>query len=187
MVPLALPRPRPRPRTRPLGRTLLFVQFMLTAAFPIDSTPAFCSPNVSDTQLGTGGTQSWKLCHMDNTTTVAVFFEVNNIPGQPIAQGSKAHMQFITQYQHSSGEMRVRVTTVARNWADPSINLPSIAAGFDQEAACVLMARYGVIRSASGDGHDVLRWLDRMLIRLCQKFGEYVALLTHIHLLTRGH
>lgn len=130
-------------------------------------------PNVSDTQLGTGGTQSWKLCHMDNTTTVAVFFEVNNIPGQPIAQGSKAHMQFITQYQHSSGEMRVRVTTVARNWADPSINLPSIAAGFDQEAACVLMARYGVIRSASGDGHDVLRWLDRMLIRLCQKFGEY--------------
>lgn len=23
------------------------------------------------------------------------------------------------------------------------------------------------------DGPDVLRWVDRMLIRLCQKFGEY--------------
>ena len=36
---------------------------------------------------------------------------------------------------------RVRVTTVARNWADPATALPHIAASFDQEAAAVLMAR----------------------------------------------
>lgn len=128
---------------------------------------------VADTPIGVGGTQAWKMCHVDNTSTVAAFFEINNLPGQPIAQGSKGHIQFITQYQHSSGEMRVRVTTVARNWADPAINLPSIAAGFDQEAASVLMARYGVIRSETDEGPDVLRWMDRMLIRLCQKFGEF--------------
>lgn len=29
------------------------------------------------------------------------------------------------------------------------------------------------IRAEGDDGPDVLRWLDRMLIRLCQKFGEY--------------
>jgi protein transport protein SEC23 len=133
-------------------------------------------PNVGDSPpIGTGGTQAWKLCHIDNKTTVAGYMEVANIAGQPIKQGTQAHIQFITEYQHSSGEMRVRVTTVARNWADPSINLPAIAAGFDQEAACVLMARYGIVKSNSGDAPDVLRWLDRMLIKLCQKFGEYQA------------
>ena len=29
------------------------------------------------------------------------------------------------------------------------------------------------VRAEGDDGPDVLRWLDRMLIRLCQKFGEY--------------
>ncbi|CAI8008231.1 Protein transport protein Sec23A [Geodia barretti] len=36
-----------------------------------------------------------------------------------------------------------------------------------------MMARLAVSRSENDDGPDVLRWLDRMLIRLCQKFGEY--------------
>eukprot|EP00035_Acanthoeca_spectabilis_P020937 m.435394 g.435394 ORF g.435394 m.435394 type:complete len:768 (+) comp17843_c0_seq1:111-2414(+) len=129
--------------------------------------------NVGETPIGVGGTQAWKLCHIDNATTLAAYFEINNLKGQPIQQGTRAHMQFITHYQHSSGQMRIRVTTVARNWADPSINLASVAAGFDQEAACVLMARYAVNKSEEEDGPDVLRWVDRQLIRLCQKFGNY--------------
>lgn len=59
--------------------------------------------------------------------------------------------------------------------------------------AAVVMARMAVTRSENDDGPDVLRWLDRMLIRLvsqvnqvclnftnhftdcqqCQKFGDY--------------
>ena len=36
------------------------------------------------------------------------------------------------------------------------------------------MARMAAWRAESSDeGADVLRWVDRMLIRLCQKFGEY--------------
>lgn len=35
------------------------------------------------------------------------------------------------------------------------------------------MARLAVNRATNEEGGDVLRWLDRMLIRLCQKFGEY--------------
>ena len=63
---------------------------------------------------------------------------------------------------------------MARNWADPATSLPHIAASFDQEAAAVLMARMAAWRADSTDeGADVLRWVDRMLIRLCQKFGEY--------------
>ena len=38
----------------------------------------------------------------------------------------------------------------------------------------MLMARMAVWRAETqDDGPDVLRWVDRMLIRLCQKFGEY--------------
>lgn len=42
------------------------------------------------------------------------------------------------------------------------------------EAAAVLMARMVVYRAETDEGPDVLRWVDRMLIRLCQKFGEYL-------------
>ena len=71
-----------------------------------------------------------------------------------------------------------------------------MAAAFDQECASVSMARIAVHRADSEEGADVLRWLDKMLIRLvrfltrklcfekkknefsfrfdqCQKFGVY--------------
>lgn len=35
------------------------------------------------------------------------------------------------------------------------------------------MARIAIFKSEIDDGPDVLRWLDRMLIRLCQKFAQY--------------
>jgi len=65
-----------------------------------------------------------------------------------------------------------------------------IAAGYDQEASAVLMARIAVFRAETDDGPDVLRWLDRMLIRLVG--GSTVLQLAHllhlidtsIHLLT---
>ncbi|KOB76598.1 putative Protein transport protein Sec23A, partial [Operophtera brumata] len=44
---------------------------------------------------------------------------------------------------------------------------------FFEEAGAVVMARLVVYRAELEDSPDVLRWLDRMLIRLCQKFGEY--------------
>lgn len=53
-----------------------------------------------------------------------------------------------------------------QRWADAAVNLNYIAAGYDQEMAAVVMARMAVARSENDDGPDVLRWLDRMLIRL---------------------
>lgn len=50
------------------------------------------------------------------------------------------------------------------SWADGSS--PDIPASFDQEAAAVLMARIATFKAEIDDGPDVLRWLDRMLIRL---------------------
>jgi len=53
------------------------------------------------------------------------------------------------------------------------MNIQHIAAGFDQEASAVMMARIAVSRAETDEGPDILRWLDRMLIRLCQKFGDF--------------
>ncbi|XP_071447593.1 protein transport protein Sec23A isoform X2 [Hetaerina americana] len=129
---------------------------------------------VSDQEIGIGNTCQWKFCTFNPSTTCAFFFEVVNQHTAPIPQGGRGCIQFITQYQHSSGQRRIRVTTIARNWADASANHMHISAGFDQEAAAVLMARMVVYRAeTTDDGPDVLRWVDRQLIRLCQKFGEY--------------
>jgi protein transport protein SEC23 len=53
-----------------------------------------------------------------------------------------------------------------RSWANANVGREYVAAGFDQEAAAVMMARIAVFRAENDDGADVLRWLDRMLIRL---------------------
>ena len=50
---------------------------------------------------------------------------------------------------------------------------PSIGASFDQEAASVLMARIAIYKSETEAGADIIRWIDRMLIRLCHKFADY--------------
>ncbi|XP_044013279.1 protein transport protein Sec23A isoform X2 [Aphidius gifuensis] len=130
-------------------------------------------PSVSEQEVGLGGTCQWKFCSLTPSTTTALFFEVVNQHAAPIPQGGRGCIQFITQYQHSSGQRRIRVTTIVRNWADATTSLNHIAAGFDQESAAVLMSRLAVFRAETDDGTDVLRWVDRMLIRLCQKFGEF--------------
>ena len=53
------------------------------------------------------------------------------------------------------------------------MNINQISYGFDQECATVLMARIAAFRADTDNGHDVLRWVDRMLIKLVQKFGNY--------------
>ncbi|KAL4681660.1 hypothetical protein H8959_007137 [Pygathrix nigripes] len=130
-------------------------------------------PCVSENELGVGGTSQWKICGLDPTSTFGIYFEVVNQHNAPIPQGGRGAIQFVTHYQHSSTQRRIRVTTIARNWADVQSQLRHIEAAFDQEAAAVLMARLGVFRAESEEGPDVLRWLDRQLIRLCQKFGQY--------------
>ena len=46
------------------------------------------------------------------------------------------------------------------------LNLPEIANGFDQEAAAIIMARHATWKAQSEESFEILRWIDRMLIRL---------------------
>ena len=73
------------------------------------------------------------------------------------------------RYQHSNGRYRMRVTTVGGAWQADAANLASVAASFDQEAAAVLMARYAVKKTDAEEPADIMRWLDRALIRLCAR------------------
>jgi protein transport protein SEC23 len=66
----------------------------------------------------------------------------------------------------------MRVTTVALKWV-PQNSFAKVIAGFDQEAAAVLMARYAIFKAETEHLFDVLRWLDRSLIRFIAKFAEY--------------
>ncbi|KAJ3126310.1 GTPase-activating protein S23 [Nowakowskiella sp. JEL0407] len=125
--------------------------------------------SVGETEIGIAGTTAWKLCGINPKTTVGVYFEVAS--QQPLAPNSRGLIQFATQYQHANGTSRLRITTVARTFQDASS--PEIGQSFDQEAAAVLMARISTFKADIDDGPDVLRWLDRMLIRLCQKYADY--------------
>lgn len=72
------------------------------------------------------------------------------------------------------------------SWADPQTGQHAIALGFDQEAAAVLMARLAVHRSETDqDGTDVLRWVDRMLIRLVSlQLIVYLLVLKHFTMIS---
>ena len=125
------------------------------------------STSVGETEIGIGNTCSWKICGITPTTSVATYFEIASQAGPAQQQSGppqKGLIQFLTYYQHSSGQFHLRVTTIGRDITTP-LGDPSIAHSFDQETAAVLMARIAVFKAEVDDGPDVLRWVDRMLIR----------------------
>jgi protein transport protein SEC23 len=74
-------------------------------------------------------------------------------------------------YTHSSGSRRLRVTTITKRFSDES--LEDFKAGFDQEAACVSLARQCVEKADKEEPLDILKWIDRTLIRFIQRFSNY--------------
>lgn len=136
--------------------------------------------STSDTVIGQGGTTMWKMCGLDRSTTLALFFEV-----APSAQttsntgsqlgGQQLYIQFLTQYQHSDGLTRLRVATLTRQWGESSANASTeeMVAGFDQEAATVILGRWASFKMETEEEFDPTRFLDRLLIRLSSRFGDY--------------
>lgn len=128
--------------------------------------------SVSETEIGQGGTASWKLSTLTNKTCIAFIFQVNDRQKAKSDPVPVFFIQFLTRYRHGNDGYRLRVTTVARRWASPQS--PEIVAGFDQEAAAAVMARLAIHRAEEYHVRDVIRWLDKKLISFTSKFGEYV-------------
>jgi protein transport protein SEC23 len=131
------------------------------------------SPSVSETEIGEGGTFAWSLGGIDPSTSLALYFDVAAKDATSAQPGRRHHLQLITYYQHSSGRYRMRITTTAGMWNADGSNLASMGASYDQETAAVMMARVAVNRTETEEAADILRWLDRSLIRLCSKFADY--------------
>ncbi|GLE03067.1 hypothetical protein PINS_up011946 [Pythium insidiosum] len=128
--------------------------------------------NVSEVEIGVGGTNCWSMGGIDPNTTIAIYFDVAN--QQPLPPGKARYIQLITRYQHASGRYRTRVTTVCGPWTVDPNDTASMGRGFDQEAAAVLLARVAVHRSEQGEEQmDIMRWVDRSLIRLAARFADY--------------
>lgn len=137
------------------------------------------SPNVSDSEIGIGGTSAWRACGLGPKNSYGFFFEVagsppvSAVPGQQQQQQSAGLVQFLTHYQTSTGQSVLRVTTIARPWTDTTTSLQPLAESFDQETAATLLARQAAHKLESEEPYDVLKWIDRLLIRLVSKFADY--------------
>ena len=114
--------------------------------------------------MGIGHTSVWRLNGLTPATTLGVFFEVTQAHGQAAAAaatavpgGGRAYVQLVTQYQHASGQRRIRVTTACRQCIDATSQRAYLVAGFDQEAAAVLIARMAMFKAETADGRDALR------------------------------
>ena len=119
------------------------------------------------------GKSEWKMNSLDENSTYAFYFQVQNEQATQIPEGGIGYIQFITHYQYPSGETRVRVTTIGRHWVDAQMNHSHIATGFDQEAAIVLMARKVIVFAETYAEETTMEWLDKSLTRFCQKFANY--------------
>ncbi|XP_053990610.1 uncharacterized protein LOC128882855 [Hylaeus volcanicus] len=125
---------------------------------------------VGDLCLGEGNTCEWIIPALDKRTTLAFYFDsTSQTPSNPPTR--QAFLQFQTLYHHPSGRVRLRVTTVSYRFAESDVL--NVGNGFDQEAAAVLMARLGVLKTEEEPCADVLKWLDRKLIRLVSRFADY--------------
>uniref|UniRef100_A0A7S2JSI2 Protein transport protein SEC23 n=1 Tax=Leptocylindrus danicus TaxID=163516 RepID=A0A7S2JSI2_9STRA len=148
-------------------------EFKVSGAIGPCSSLHKMSPNVSDLEVGKGGTNAWSLGGIDPNTTIAVYFDVANTTSNNNNPNKRRFLQFLTRYQHMNGRTRVRSTTLCGPWHSDPNDVTPIRASFDQEAAAILTARLAVHRTETEDVGDVLMWVDRSLIRLAAKFADY--------------
>ncbi|CAI8608256.1 unnamed protein product [Vicia faba] len=134
------------------------------------------SPLCSDAVIGQGGTSAWKMCGLDKSTSVCLFFDIvrKETPDATTQSTSNQfYFQFLTYYQNNSGQMRFRVTTLSRRWVAGPGSIQDLISGFDQEAAAIVMARQVSFKMETEAEFDPIRWLDKALINLCSRFGDF--------------
>lgn len=147
------------------------IQGIIGPCTSLEKKGALCA----DSTVGQGNTTSWKMCGLDRNTCLTVFFDISpsDKSTQPGIPNPQLYLQFVTNYQNSEGQMRMRVTTVTRKWVDDSSNTEELVEGFDQETAAVVLARFISLKMETEEEFDATRWLDRSLIRICSRFGDY--------------
>ncbi|ANZ74501.1 BA75_01504T0 [Komagataella pastoris] len=128
--------------------------------------------NVSDTEIGRGKTDAWKLCNLLPQSSFGIYFEMPATNSSQTTTEPRSLIQFITYYQEIGGTLRLKVTTLAKPILQQSQE-SLIAEYFDQEAAVVLISRQMIDKMVKDNSTEVIRELDKILVELCKKFGSY--------------
>ena len=102
------------------------------------------------------------MCNANPQSTYALYFEKLD------SVAAATTIQFLFHYQHPSGEMRLRVTTIPVNIIADSDNI-NLELGFDQETALVLVARDSINKLQPGNTKvattaSIVKQLDNTLI-----------------------
>lgn len=68
------------------------------------------SVSVGETECGIGNTCAWKMCGIDPQSSYGIYFEIagQGGPSQMQSGQQQALIQFLTYYQHSSGQFHLR-------------------------------------------------------------------------------
>jgi protein transport protein SEC23 len=69
-------------------------EFQVCGAIGNCASLAKKSPNVAETEIGTGNTNAWAISGLDEDTTLALYFEVTNPPNDEprMSEGSSMHV-----------------------------------------------------------------------------------------------
>jgi protein transport protein SEC23 len=123
-----------------------------------------------DLPIGESGTSSWYIGALERNTTICFVLDV---PAKEITEnkGKSAIVQFRTTYKNYNGEIKLRVTTFQKSFG--SCHREEFKKGFDQEAAITTVARIAVNMAEADEHKEIMKWLDRKLIQLYARFGDY--------------
>uniref|UniRef100_M8C178 Protein transport protein SEC23 n=1 Tax=Aegilops tauschii TaxID=37682 RepID=M8C178_AEGTA len=136
------------------------------------------SPLSADTVIGQGNTSAWKMCGLDKKTSLCFVYDISRKVGpDTVAQqtGEQLYLQFVTYEHNSFFALKYLVFLIRRTLYKAQKYNPQteLIDGFDQEAAAAVVARLVSFKMETEADFDPIRWLDRALIRLCTKFGDY--------------
>ena len=136
------------------------------------------SPMVSEVVIGEGKTTSWLLGGIDNNSTYTFILDCNNEANTSKNYRKNVIIQLLTTYIAGDRTTRLRVSTIVKKILLDLNNdnlMNEIGNSFDQEAAAVLITRMCIDKNNKGeDSKDILKWIDKTLIRLMSKFAKYV-------------
>ena len=152
------------------------MEVTLTKGFKIQGIVGAClsegnkDAQVSEIVCGEGGTNKWYLGAFDKTSTYSLVLE--NEKNDELDMKDKPYViQFRTSYKNGYGQMKMRVTTIQRKIG--GISLQEYAQGFDQEAAILMTAKCALSLTGMMDQKEITKWIDKRLIKLYSRFGEY--------------
>lgn len=127
-------------------------------------------PMVSDLEMGQCKTSAWYIGCLERNTTLCFYLDVHAQEADS-NKGKSAIIQFKTIYKSYFGQMKMRVTTLQKQFG--TCHRDEFVRGFDQEAAIATISRLSVNMAEEDEPREVMKWLDKKLIQLYARFGNY--------------